>query len=93
MSTTGTTQHDDERAGSADTDGLATAAIAVAMVNGERHEIPAGFSVERMLERLGLAGSRVAVAINREVVPRSTFAATPVVDGDQIEVLEAVGGG
>jgi len=67
--------------------------VAVVTVNGKQHEIPAGSTVEQMLERLGLSGRRVAVAIDREVVPRSTFAATPVADGDQIEVLEAVGGG
>jgi sulfur carrier protein len=38
-------------------------------------------------------GRRVAVAVNREVVPRSAFPARRLVPGDRVEILEAVGGG
>ena len=42
---------------------------------------------------LGMEGKRVAVALNRDVVPRSEYGSAPVADGDRIEILEAVGGG
>ena len=63
------------------------------LVNGERESVPAGCTVLQLIQRLDLAGKRVAVAINRSVVPRSSYAHVSVAAGDQIEILEAVGGG
>ncbi|TMA34070.1 MAG: sulfur carrier protein ThiS [Deltaproteobacteria bacterium] len=69
---------------------LATLAITV---NGEPRRIPAGARVAELIGQLGLAGRRVAVAIGREVVPRSQHALRTLRDGDRVEILEAVGGG
>ncbi len=65
----------------------------VVHVNGEASSIPAGSSLAQLLALLGLHDKRVAVAINRSVVPRSGHATVLLSDGDQIEILEAVGGG
>jgi sulfur carrier protein len=46
-----------------------------------------------LLESLGITGQRIAVAINRDVVPRSTFDTHRLAPGDRVEILEAVGGG
>lgn len=62
-------------------------------VNGEPWSLAADTSVAALVEQLGLAGRRVAVAVNREVVPRSSFASRSLTAGDRIEILEAVGGG
>jgi len=62
-------------------------------VNGEAHEVPEGTTVADLVERLGLGGRRVAVAIDREVVPRQGFARRRLRSGDRVEILEAVGGG
>jgi sulfur carrier protein len=62
-------------------------------VNGEPCSAPAGSRVRELIAQLGLAGSRVAVAIGREVVPRSQHAERALCDGDRVEILEAVGGG
>jgi sulfur carrier protein len=62
-------------------------------VNGEPREVEAGCSVARLLEVLGLGRRRVAVAVNRDVVPRSSFASRALGPGDRVEILEAVGGG
>jgi len=62
-------------------------------VNGEPHPVAAGCTVEELLSTLSLDGKRVAVAVNREVVPRSTFRVHALADGDRVEILEAVGGG
>ncbi|HAQ86862.1 MAG: sulfur carrier protein ThiS [Pseudomonas sp.] len=62
-------------------------------LNGERFELPDGQSVADLLQRLELTGRRLAVELNREIVPRSQHAATTLVEGDQIEVVHAIGGG
>jgi sulfur carrier protein len=62
-------------------------------VNGEPCSTPAGIRVSGLVAQLGLAGQRVAVAIGREVVPRSQHAERELCEGDRVEILEAVGGG
>jgi sulfur carrier protein len=62
-------------------------------VNGTPHDVPPGTSVRNLLALLGFAGRRVAVAVNRDVVPRSSFETRPLAAGDRVEILEAVGGG
>ena len=63
------------------------------LVNGEPRELPCGATLAQLVEALGLGGRRVAVAVNRDVVPRSAFAGRPLAGGDRVEILEAVGGG
>ena len=72
--------------------GPAHAALALS-VNGEPCAAPTGATVQALLELLQLGGRRVAVAVNREVVPRSEHRTRPLCDGDRVEILEAVGGG
>jgi sulfur carrier protein len=62
-------------------------------VNGDPHEVPEGCTLERLLGLLDLHDRRVAVAINRGIVPRARYAVSVIADGDRIEILEAVGGG
>ena len=63
------------------------------LVNGESRAVPAGCTVAGLVELLGLTGRRVAVAVNRDVVPRSAFRSRQLASGDRVEILEAVGGG
>ncbi len=62
-------------------------------LNGEPRELPDGLTVADLLERLELTGRRVAVERNQDIVPRSQFAATCLVEGDCVEVVHAIGGG
>jgi thiamine biosynthesis protein ThiS len=62
-------------------------------LNGEAREIRAGATLGELLRELGLAGRRVAVAVNRSVVPRAGLEGRAIAPGDRIEILEAVGGG
>ncbi|HEX5802248.1 MAG TPA: sulfur carrier protein ThiS [Azospira sp.] len=62
-------------------------------INGERREFPAPLTVAALLEQLGLAGKRIAVEMNGEIVPKSRHGATPVGEGDRFEIVVAVGGG
>jgi sulfur carrier protein len=63
------------------------------MVNGETRDLPAGSSVAVLVARLTPAVRGVAVAVNGEVVPRSTWATAGLADGDRVEVLTAAQGG
>lgn len=62
-------------------------------VNGEARVVPPGSTVALLLSELGLGEKRIAVAINRDIVPRSTFTVRQLAAGDRVEILEAVGGG
>ena len=62
-------------------------------INGDLHRLDAPCTIAALLDRLGLGGTRVAVAVNRDVVLRSRHGEHRIADGDRIEILEAVGGG
>jgi sulfur carrier protein len=62
-------------------------------VNGAPQHLERGASVSRLLESLSLGGKRVAVERNGEIVPRSAYGETPLAEGDQLEIVVAVGGG
>ncbi|WP_152219460.1 sulfur carrier protein ThiS [Pseudomonas sp. SCB32] len=62
-------------------------------LNGESFELPDGQTVANLLERLDLTGKRVAVELNLDIVPRSQHAAIALSEGDQVEVVHAIGGG
>jgi sulfur carrier protein len=63
------------------------------IINGELERLPAPLTVTALLETRGLAGKRVAVERNGEIVPKSRHAETLLADGDHIEIVVAVGGG
>ena len=62
-------------------------------VNGKVERFDASTRVVDLIDSLGLAGKRVAVERNGEIVPRSAFAEIDLADGDSIEIVAAVGGG
>ena len=62
-------------------------------VNGATQRLESELDVAALLERMQLAGKRVAVERNGEIVPRSRFAQTTLADGDRLEIVVAVGGG
>lgn len=62
-------------------------------LNGDPHSLAAGATAADLVEQLGLSGYRIAVEVNEEIVPKSQLAATPLADGDNVEVVHAIGGG
>jgi len=62
-------------------------------INGKNQTLTDGITVAELLAQLDLQPIRVAVEVNEDLVPRKTFAETPVRDGDQIEIVTFVGGG
>ena len=62
-------------------------------VNGEEKSLQAVVDIAGLVAALGLDGRKVAVERNLEIVPRSTYGSTPVLDGDRIEIVHFIGGG
>ncbi|MEV1048614.1 sulfur carrier protein ThiS [Streptomyces sp. NPDC049916] len=69
------------------------AATVSVSVNGEERAVPAGTALDTLVATLTPARSGVAAAVNESVIPRGEWAATPLGEGDRVEVLTAVQGG
>ena len=62
-------------------------------LNGEPFGFEGSHSIESLLASLGIDSRRVAVEHNLDVVKRARYAEVPVVEGDQVEIVNFVGGG
>jgi thiamine biosynthesis protein ThiS len=65
-------------------------------INGEERDFndsPSPFLLAALIERLGMKADRVAVELNRDIVPRDRWAETELHEGDRLEVVHFVGGG
>jgi len=62
-------------------------------VNGEARRFERPLNCQQLIEALALAGKRVALERNGEIVPRSRLAEQMLADGDRVEIVVAVGGG
>ncbi|WP_371863792.1 sulfur carrier protein ThiS [Iodidimonas gelatinilytica] len=62
-------------------------------INGENRSFDAPLTARGLLDALSLDPRKVALERNREIVPKSMFDDTQVVDGDQLEIVHFVGGG
>ena len=63
------------------------------LINGQARQFPAPLTVAALLLAAGYGERRVAVEVNREIVPRSQHAVHALVDGDRVEIIQAIGGG
>lgn len=61
-------------------------------LNGEAYAIAPGLTAADLVAQLGLSGRRIAVEINEQIVPKSQLAAA-LAEGNQVEVVHAIGGG
>ncbi len=62
------------------------------VINGTEREVEAQ-NVAELVEALAMKGDRVAVELNREIVPRARWAESHLNDGDKLEIVHFVGGG
>jgi thiamine biosynthesis protein ThiS len=62
-------------------------------VNGDALDFELPLTVFGLVERLGLDMRKVAVELNREIVPRSTYGAVMLQSGDVLEIVHFIGGG
>jgi len=65
----------------------------IVSVNGEAREVADGITVSELIGTLGIVAARIAVEINREIVPKSTHDAHRLAEGDRVEIVTMVGGG
>lgn len=63
------------------------------VINGQARSFPEPLTLARLVDALDLAGKRIAVEHNGEIVPRSQHGDTVLADGDRLEIVVAVGGG
>jgi sulfur carrier protein len=62
-------------------------------VNGSTRICERPLVVAELLQAMALAGKKVAVERNGEIVPRGAHASTQLAEGDRLEIVVAVGGG
>ena len=62
-------------------------------INGETRILAPAETLSALVEQLGMKSDRVAIELNRAIVPREQWAQTPLKDGDRLEIVHFVGGG
>jgi thiamine biosynthesis protein ThiS len=62
-------------------------------LNGEAKELPAPLTIQQLLEQLTIDPRRVAVEHNLTIIKRDRQASTVVNEGDEVEIVNFVGGG
>ncbi len=62
-------------------------------INGDERDFPAASTLADLIEALAMKSDRVAVELNRDIVPRDRWPQTPLKDGDRLEIVHFVGGG
>jgi sulfur carrier protein len=67
--------------------------VITVIINGAIRQLPQSITISALVEEIGMTGKRIALERNGEIVPRSTFTAQHLADGDKLEIVVAVGGG
>jgi thiamine biosynthesis protein ThiS len=62
-------------------------------INGEGRSLDSVLTLQALVDSLGMKPDRVAVELNREIVPRDQWPSTHLAEGDQLEIVHFVGGG
>lgn len=63
------------------------------LINGEERSFGPALTLSALVEQLGMKQDRVAVELNRNIVAREDWPQTKLSDGDQLEIVQFVGGG
>lgn len=62
-------------------------------LNGDKHDLAGPLSVSALLQQLDIDARRVAVELNLTVVKKALYESAVVKDGDEVEIVNFVGGG
>jgi len=62
-------------------------------VNGESHEVPENTTVAEIIAQMGLTGKRIAIELNKEILPFQQHTTHVLCAGDSMEIVQAIGGG
>jgi thiazole synthase len=65
----------------------------IVYVNGESHEVADNNKVADIVENMGLTGKRIAVELNKEILPFDQYQNCVLHNGDHLEIVHAIGGG
>ncbi len=65
----------------------------VIQLNGDPYTLADGATAADLVESLQLGEKRIAMEVNLEILPRSSYAAQPLNEGDRVEIVHAIGGG
>ena len=63
------------------------------IINGDQHLIDSSYSLMDLLVSLEMTQGQIAIELNGEIIPKSTFEQQQLSDGDKIEIVQAIGGG
>jgi sulfur carrier protein len=63
------------------------------ILNGAPYQVAPGATLADLIEALSLSNQALALAVNRNVVPRQQWRERGVQPGDQVEVVRPIGGG
>ncbi len=63
------------------------------LLNGEPYELTGNLTVADLIGRLGMKPARIAVEVNQVVTPKAEYASKLIAAGDQVEIVDFVGGG
>jgi len=63
------------------------------IINGDQHLIDSSYSLMDLLVSLEMTQGQIAIELNGEIIPKSTFQQQQLSDGDKIEIVQAIGGG
>lgn len=62
-------------------------------INGEQRTFENGLNLQQLISQLGLEKKRLAIEVNQEMIPRSGHASYTLKADDQVEIVQAIGGG
>ena len=63
------------------------------LLNGESRQVSDGVTVSELVAELGLGQRRIAVEVNRDILPNDAYENHALCDGDIVEIVQCVGGG
>lgn len=63
------------------------------IINGENREVIKSHNLADLVLELDIQAPNFAIALNQQVIPRSKYSATQIEEDDQVEIVQAVGGG
>lgn len=63
------------------------------IVNGEQRDVSEGLTAAQLVDEMEITGKRIAMEVNLDIVPRSSYAEHIFKAGDKVEIVHAVGGG
>jgi thiamine biosynthesis protein ThiS len=63
------------------------------VINGQDYELSGVTTLSDLVVQLGMKRDRIAIELNRDLIPRDQWSATQIAEGDKLEIVHFVGGG